>query len=248
MRWQHPTRGLLAAGSFVPFAEQTGFIRRLTRWALDKAAAQGAVWVKAGMPLSVAVNISAEDIADPLLDQRVAAALSKHDLPPALLTLEVTESGFIDDPARALKMLESLAALGVRLSIDDFGTGYSSLSYLARMPVNEVKIDRSFVQGLESDSDFASVVRAAIDMGHSLGLKVVAEGIETEIAAARLAAMECDLAQGYLFAMPMPAAELEQWLEGRERVAVVATPRQFMIDDAGLLDATDVLQPPRFGS
>jgi diguanylate cyclase (GGDEF)-like protein len=248
MRWQHPTRGLLAPGAFVPFAEQTGFIRRLTRWALDKAAAQGAAWVKAGTPLPVAVNISAEDIADPLLDQRVAAALAKHDLPPALMTLEVTESGFIDDPARALKMLESLSALGVRLSIDDFGTGYSSLSYLARMPVDEVKIDRSFVQGLESDRDFAAVVQAAIDMGHSLGLKVVAEGIETEVAAARLGGMACDLAQGYLFAKPMPAAELERWLEGRVRVPVIAVHRQFDVDDVGLLDATDVLRPPRFGS
>jgi len=248
MRWRHPTRGLLAPGSFIPFAEQTGFIRRLTRWALDKAAAQGAAWVRAGAPLPIAVNISADDIADPLLDQRVAAALAKHNLPPALLTLEVTESGFIDDPARALKMLESLAALGVRLSIDDFGTGYSSLSYLARMPVNEVKIDRSFVQGLESDRDFAAVVQAAINMGHSLGLKVVAEGIETEISASRLAGMNCDLAQGYLFAKPMPAAELEQWLEGRERLPVIAVHRQFDVDDVGLLDATDVLRSPRFGS
>ena len=248
MRWQHPTRGLLAPSAFVPFAEQTGFIRRLTRWALDKAAAQGAAWVRAGTPLPVAVNISAEDIADPLLDQRVAAALSRHDLPPALLTLEVTESGFIDDPVRALKMLEALAALGVRLSIDDFGTGYSSLSYLARMPVNEVKIDRSFVQGLESDRDFAAIVRAAIDMGHSLGLKVVAEGIETEIAASRLAGMACDLAQGYLFAHPMPAAELDRWLEGRERLPVIAVHRQFDVEDDGLLDATDILRSPHFGN
>jgi len=249
MRWQHPTRGLLAPGAFVPFAEQTGFIRRLTRWALDKAAAQGAAWVRAGTPLPVAVNISADDIADPLLDQRVAAALSRHDLPPSLLTLEVTESGFIDDPARALKMLESLAALGVRLSIDDFGTGYSSLSYLARMPVNEVKIDRSFVQGLDSDRDFAAIVRAAIDMGHSLGLKVVAEGIETEVQADRLASLACDLAQGYLFAKPMPSAELERWLEGRERLPVIAVHRQFDVDeDAALLDATNILNSPHFGN
>jgi diguanylate cyclase (GGDEF)-like protein len=245
LRWQHPTRGLLAPGAFIPFAEQTGFIRRLTRWALDKSVAQAAAWEKAGTPLPLAVNISAEDIADPLLDQRVAAVLSKHDLSPALLTLEVTESGFIDDPDRALQMLEALSALGVRLSIDDFGTGYSSLSYLARMPVNEVKIDRSFVQGLATDSDFAAIVRAAIDMGHSLGLKVVAEGIETEESARRLRDLECDIAQGYLFAKPMPVTDLQRWLEGRPRLHVVATPRNFLVEDASLLDATDVLRVPR---
>lgn len=245
LRWQHPTRGLLAPGAFIPFAEQTGFIRRLTRWALDKSVAQAAAWEKAGTPLPLAVNISAEDIADPLLDQRVAAVLSKHDLSPTLLTLEVTESGFIDDPERALLMLEALSALGVRLSIDDFGTGYSSLSYLARMPVDEVKIDRSFVQGLETEGDFAAIVRAAIDMGHSLNLKVVAEGIETEASATRLRELQCDVAQGYLFARPMPVADLHRWLDGRPRLPVVATPRNFLVDDASLLDATDVLKVPR---
>ncbi len=245
LRWQHPSRGLLAPAQFIPFAEQTGFIRRLTRWTLDKAVAQAAAWEKAGTPLPLAVNISAEDIADSMLDQRVAAVLSKYDLSPTLLTLEVTESGFIDDPARALQMLEALSVLGVRLSIDDFGTGYSSLSYLARMPVDEVKIDRSFVQGLESDSNFASVVRAAIDMGHNLGLTVVAEGIETEVSAARLLGLDCDLAQGYLFAKPMPVVDLERWLDGRPRMPVVAMPRGFMVEDASLLDATDVLRIPR---
>ena len=124
--------------------------------------------------------------------------LTRHQLPPALLTLELTESGFIEDFTRALRMLDAIAALGVSLSIDDFGTGYSSLSHLARMPVHEVKIDRSFVQGLESDPEFAPVVRSAIDMGHGLGLKVVAEGIETEEAAVRLRDFGCDIAQGYL--------------------------------------------------
>jgi len=244
LRWQHPTRGLLAPGAFIPFAEQTGFIRRITRWTLDRAVAQAAAWHRAGAPLPLAVNISAEDIADPLLDQRVAAVLAKHGLPSELLTLEVTESGFIEDPARALRMLEALSVLGVRLSIDDFGTGYSSLSYLARMPVDEVKIDRSFVQGLEHDGDVAAIVRATIDMGHSLGLKVVAEGIETEQAAARLRALDCDLAQGYLFAKPMPARQLEQWLEGRERLRFDTTSRQFDVGDLGVLDATDIIRMP----
>ena len=222
LRWQHPSRGLLGPAAFIPFAEQTGFVRHLTRWALDAAAAQAAAWCRAGVALPLAVNISAEDVSDPHLDQRVAATLSRHQLPAGLLTLEVTESGFIGDPERALRMLESLASLGVRLSIDDFGTGYSSLSYLARMPVNEVKIDRSFVQGMETDEGFAAIVRAAIDMAHSLGLKVVAEGIESERAADRLRAMHCDFAQGFLYARPMLAEEFERWLAGRPRISAVA--------------------------
>jgi diguanylate cyclase (GGDEF)-like protein len=231
LRWQHPTRGLLSPADFIPFAEQTGFIRRLTRWTLDHAIAQGARWQQAGRALGLAVNISAEDIADVRLDSRVASLLTRHQLPPALLTLEVTESGFIEDPTRALRMLDAIAALGVSLSIDDFGTGYSSLSHLARMPVHEVKIDRSFVQGLESDPEFASVVRSAIDMGHGLGLKVVAEGIETEEAAARLRDFGCDVAQGYLYAKPMPLPAFETWLEGRERVPVIAVPVDFETED-----------------
>ncbi|MEA3196443.1 MAG: hypothetical protein QOF32_495 [Gammaproteobacteria bacterium] len=231
LRWQHPTRGLLYPDDFIPFAEQTGFIRRLTRWTLDHAIAQGALWRRAGKALGLAVNISVEDIGDIRLDSRIASMLTRHQLPPSLLTLELTESGFIDDPARALRVLDSIAALNVGLSIDDFGTGYSSLSYLARLPVHELKIDRSFVQGLESDPEFAPVVRAAIDMGHGLGLKVVAEGIETEAAAARLRDFGCDVAQGYLYAKPMPLAAFEAWLEGKERVPVIAVPVDFKTED-----------------
>jgi diguanylate cyclase (GGDEF)-like protein len=231
LRWQHPTRGLLGPIEFIPFAEQTGFIRRLTRWTLDRAVAQGAQWHRAGKALGLAVNISADDIGDTRFDSRVAASLSRHQLPPALLTLELTESGFIEDPAQALKMLDAIAALGVSLSIDDFGTGYSSLSQLTRMPVHEVKIDRSFIQELASQPEFATVVRAAIEMGHGLGLKVVAEGIETEVAAARLRAFGCDIAQGYLYAKPMALEALEKWLEGRERVPVIAIPVAFSVAD-----------------
>jgi diguanylate cyclase (GGDEF)-like protein len=231
LRWQHPTRGLLYPVDFIPFAEQTGFIRRLTRWTLDHAIAQGAQWHSAGKALELAVNISVEDIGDVRLDSRVASMLTRHQLPPALLTLELTESGLVEDPTRALRVLDAIAALGVSLSIDDFGTGYSSLSHLARMPVHEVKIDRSFVQGLESDPEFAPLVRSAIDMGHSLGLKVVAEGIETEQSAARLRNFGCDIGQGYLYAKPMPLAAFEAWLEGRERVPVIAVPVDFPTED-----------------
>ena len=231
LRWQHPTRGLLGPADFIPFAEQTGFIRRLTRWTLDHAMAQGAQWQRAGMALGLAVNISVEDVGDVRLDARIATMLTRHQLPPALLTLELTESGFIEDPTQALRVLDAIAALGVSLSIDDFGTGYSSLSHLARMPVHEVKIDRSFVQGLESDPEFAPLVRSAIDMGHGLGLKVVAEGIETEEAALRLRDFGCDVAQGYWYAKPMPLAAFESWLEGKERVPVIAVPVDFKAEE-----------------
>jgi diguanylate cyclase (GGDEF)-like protein len=231
LRWQHPTRGLLYPVDFIPFAEQTGFIRRLTRWTLDHAIAQGARWRNSGSALALAVNISADDIGDVRLDSRIACLLTRHQLPPQLLTVELTESGFIEDFTRALRMLDAISALGVSLSIDDFGTGYSSLSHLARMPVHEVKIDRSFVQGLESDPEFAPVVRSAIDMGHGLGLKVVAEGIETEAAAARLREFGCDVGQGYLYAKPMPLEAFEAWLVGRERVPVIAFPVDFPTEE-----------------
>lgn len=231
LRWQHPTRGLLGPAAFIPFAEHTGFIRRMTRWTLDQSIAVGAAWHRAGKPLALAVNISAEDISDPRLDSRVAALLNRHQLPPSLLTLELTESGFIDDPQQALRVLDALAALGVNLSIDDFGTGYSSLSHLARMPVHEIKIDQSFVRGLETDLEFGAVIRSAVDMGHGLGLKVVAEGIESESSAKRLQGFGCDIGQGYYYARPMGFEEFATWLEGRERVPVVAIPVSFNVED-----------------
>lgn len=231
LRWQHPIRGLLTPAEFIPFAEQTGFIRWLTRWILDHSMAQAAEWHRAGMALNLAVNISAEDIGDSRFDSRVAMLLSRHQLPPTLLTLELTESGAIEDPARALHMLDAIAALGVSLSIDDFGTGYSSLSHLARMPVHEMKIDRSFIQNLESDPEFATVVRSAIDMGHGLGLKVVAEGIETAAAAGRLRGFGCDVAQGYFYAKPMPLESFEIWLKDKPRVPIIAIPVAFAVDD-----------------
>ncbi len=231
LRWEHPTRGLLRPVDFIPFAEQTGFIRRLTRWTLDHAIAQGAEWHRAGKSLNLAVNISADDIGDARLDSRVAAFLTRHQLPPALLTLELTESGFIEDPERALHTLDAVAALGVSLSIDDFGTGYSSLSHLTRMPVHEMKIDQSFIRGLDQQNEIATVVRSAIEMGHGLGLKVVAEGIETEVVAARLREFHCDVAQGFLYAKPMSLHDFTQWLEGRERVPVIAVPVAFTVDD-----------------
>jgi EAL domain-containing protein (putative c-di-GMP-specific phosphodiesterase class I) len=193
--------------------------------------AQAAEWHRAGLALNLAVNISSEDIGDSRFDSRVASLLSRHQLPPSLLTLELTETGFIEDPRRALLMLDALAALGVSLSIDDFGTGYSSLSHLARMPVDEMKIDRSFIQSLESDPEFATVVRSAIDMGHGLGLKVVAEGIESAAAAKRLREFGCDISQGYYHAKPMPLQDFAIWMQGKICVPIVAVPVAFAVDD-----------------
>jgi diguanylate cyclase (GGDEF)-like protein len=215
MRWQHPTRGLLPPGAFVPFAEQAGFIRKLTRYALREATRVGAAWHRAGRPLPIAVNISADDLADPGFEAGVGEALRESGLPPSLLALEVTESGFIADPAQALGRLEALRLLGVGLSIDDFGTGYSSLSYLTRMPVDELKIDRSFVSALGSSSEVAAVVRAALEMAHSLGLKVVAEGIEDLATAQQLAVLGCDVGQGYLYSKPLLREDFEHWRAAR---------------------------------
>ena len=220
MRWQHPARGLLPPGAFVPFAEQAGFIRKLTRYALREATATAAAWAARGEPLPVAVNISADDLADPHFDGHVRDALRDSGLAPELLVLELTESGFIADPTQALGRMESLRALGVGLSIDDFGTGYSSLSYLARMPVDELKIDRSFVSALNGSAEVTAVVRAALDMGHSLGLKVVAEGIEDAATAAQLRELGCDTGQGYLYAKPMLRPDFERW----RATAITAVP------------------------
>ncbi len=229
LRWQHPARGLLPPAAFIPFAEQTGFIRKVTRWALRAGVHTAAEWARSGKPLPLSVNISADDLADPALADYVWQVLSASGLDPSLLTLELTESGFITDPERALARLEALRALGVGLSIDDFGTGYSSLSYLARMPVTELKIDRSFVIAIRERTEVAAIVRAAAEMAHCLGLSVVAEGIEDEPTAAMLAALGCDLGQGYLYAKPMLEADFQRWRQSQPVATGALTPTQCFV-------------------
>jgi diguanylate cyclase len=211
LRWRHPVRGLLMPAAFIPFAEQAGFIRKLTRWALREGARTASGWARAGRPLNLAINISADDLADGQLDGHLREALLETGLPARLLTLELTESGLITDPERALRRVDALKAQGIKLSIDDFGTGYSSLSYLTRMPVDELKIDRSFVSSIAGSPEATAVVQAAIEMGHSLGLSVVAEGIEDKATAADLAALGCDVGQGYMYAKPMLLEDFERW-------------------------------------
>jgi len=212
VRWRHPTRGLVPPGEFMPYAEQTGFVRVITRWMLAVTLRQCGRWAADGMPLQVAVNISARDVMSRDLPQLVGDLLHNHRVPPELVCLEITESSFMEDPEHALATLRALHGLGVRLAIDDFGTGFSSLAYLKRLPVDELKIDRTFVMGMADDRDDRMIVRSTIELAHSLGLNVVAEGVETEACLDELRALGCDLAQGYLISGPLRRSRLEAWL------------------------------------
>jgi diguanylate cyclase (GGDEF)-like protein len=217
VRWQHPDHGLLGPGEFIPVAERTGLIHPLTRWVLDAALRQIARWHRAGLRLSVAVNVSTRCLLDPSLPDQVAGQLAAWQVPPSLLVLEITESAVMADPARALDVLARLDQHGVGLSVDDFGTGYSSMAYLKDLPVDELKIDRSFVHQMATSPRDAVIVRSTIDLGHNLGMRVVAEGVETQETWDELAALGCDTAQGYLLSPPVPAFDLERWLRRRDR-------------------------------
>ena len=211
VRWHHPKRGLVPPMEFIPFAEQTGFIRTLTAWVAAESLRTWRVLNDMGLPLALSVNLSTRDLMDPDLPQKFGALLDAHGVPAEALCLEITESAIMDDPARALQTLERLNAMGFHLSIDDFGTGYSSLAYLKRLPVDELKIDKSFVMQMTRDSDDAKIVRSTIDLAHNLGLSVVAEGVETPAVWRTLRSLDCDLAQGYLIGRPMPGDAFAQW-------------------------------------
>ncbi len=211
-RWQHPERGLLPPDDFIPLAEQTGLIVPLTRWVLDTTARQLRAWADAGLDLGAAVNLSARVLHDPDLPATIAALLDAHAVPATRLRVEVTESAVMAHPASALDVLTRLAALGVRIAIDDFGTGYSSLAYLKRLPVDEIKIDKSFVTHMTTDSDDATIVASTIGLGHSLGLRFVAEGVEDARTWQILEALNCDGAQGYYVSHALPPDDLGRWL------------------------------------
>jgi diguanylate cyclase (GGDEF)-like protein len=212
IRWQHPTRGLIPPAEFIPFAEQTGYIRVLTRWVLEESIKQYGRWRDKGIQLRISVNISVRDLMNRELPDMVDGMLRRYAMPADMLCLEITESGFMEDPAHAQRILERLHDLGVHLSIDDYGTGYSSLSYVSRLPVMELKIDRSFIKDMLSDETTSMIVRSTIELGHSLGLKVVAEGVEDEASYRHLSTLGCDHAQGFYMSKPLPAPELETWL------------------------------------
>jgi diguanylate cyclase (GGDEF)-like protein len=212
LRWQHPVRGLIPPGDFIPAAEGTGIILRLTEHVLDLALGQQRRWLDAGRAVPVAVNLSTRCLLDAGLPDLVERLLTGHGVPARLLRLEVTESAVMGDAARCMTVLQRLHDLGVKLSIDDFGTGYSSMSYLRRLPVDELKIDRSFVSGMTTTAHDAVLVRTAIDLGHNLGLTVVAEGVEEVEQVLALRALGCDVAQGYHYARPMGAEQMTELL------------------------------------
>jgi diguanylate cyclase (GGDEF)-like protein len=214
VRWRHPTRGLVQPMEFIPFAEQTGYIRAITQWVLAHAIAQCAEWRLDGLRMNVSINLSTRDLMDATLPDRFVALLKRHRCSAQWITLEITESAVLDDPAHAIKNLERLHALGCKLAIDDYGTGYSSLAYLRRLPVHELKIDKSFVIGMATDAGDALIVRSTIELAHNLGLSVVAEGVENDATLDRLRVMGCDMVQGYLLSRAMGVAETAVWMRG----------------------------------
>ena len=224
VRWVHPERGNVFPDEFIPFAEQTGFIRVLTRWVMEKSAELCHELASKGHHLKVSVNLSTRDLLDQDLPAKFADLLTRHKLGPGSFCLEITESAIMDDPVRAQHTLERLSAMGVDLSIDDFGTGYSSLAYLKRLPVNELKIDKSFVLNMENDEGDSKIVRSTIDLGHNMGLRVVAEGIESEAVWRLLARMGCDQGQGYFMSRPIPGDQLIGWLEQWQAPIAIAVP------------------------
>ena len=215
VRWQHPERGLVHPDEFIPIIEHTGLIGPLTRYVLDLALAQARAWSDAGRSLTVSVNLSARNLLDEGLPGQVGALLKAHGVAPELLNLEVTESAIMTEPARARQSLEQLAELGIGISIDDFGAGYTSLGQLRYLPVSELKIDKSFVMTMTEDPSNALIVRSVVDLGHNLGFTLVAEGVDTEQILIALAAVGCDVAQGYYLSRPMTADEFDTWCAGR---------------------------------
>jgi EAL domain-containing protein (putative c-di-GMP-specific phosphodiesterase class I) len=213
IRWIHPEHGFIAPDQFIPLAEQSGLIHPITEWVLNTALAQANKWQRQGMDIGVAVNLSAYSLNDATLLDMVATALAVSDVPARLLTLELTESAIMSDASCALDILTRLDAMGVRLSVDDFGTGYSSLAYLKRLPVDEIKIDKSFVMDMMEDANDAVIVRSTIDLAHNMGMKVVAEGIENSEIWDRLSELHCNMGQGFYMCRPCQAKDLAQWLE-----------------------------------
>jgi diguanylate cyclase (GGDEF)-like protein/PAS domain S-box-containing protein len=223
LRWNHPTRGLVLPDSFIPLAQQTGLIKPLTLYVVNEALRQCCLWQRDGITLSVAVNLSMRNLLDLEFPGQVAHLLEEWEVDPSLLEFEITESTMLADPVRTKIILDKLSAMGIRLAIDDFGTGYSSLAYLKRLPVDEIKIDRSFVMHMGEDDDNATIVRSTIDLGRNLGLRVVAEGVETAEIWDALTALGCTVAQGFYLSRPVPPDELRTWLVARDPDSVRAT-------------------------
>jgi EAL domain-containing protein (putative c-di-GMP-specific phosphodiesterase class I) len=212
LRWNHPDHGFIPPDEFIPMAEQTGLIQPLTQWVLDRSLLFGASMDAAGHPVRMAVNISARNLEEPAFADMVLGLLERHGLPTGRLILEVTETATMVNPINALQALRGLYDAGIRLAIDDFGTGYSSLSYIRKLPVHEIKIDRSFVREMDANREDATIVRTTINMCHDLGFEVVAEGVESDDTSQLLRNMQCDIMQGYHLSRPMPEEHVAGWL------------------------------------
>jgi EAL domain-containing protein (putative c-di-GMP-specific phosphodiesterase class I) len=212
VRWKHPKDGIIPPADFIYLTDRTGLVHLLADRVLNTALAQCRAWHQIGFPLSMSVNLSARSLEDPLLPDRIAELLTANGMKAEWLELEITESVIMADPARAREILGQLNKMGLRLSIDDFGTGYSSLGYLRKLPVHYIKIDKSFVMDMIQNEDDRVIVRSIVDLAHNLGLKVVAEGVESQEALDRLKELGCDLAQGYHMSRPLPAPEITHWL------------------------------------
>jgi EAL domain-containing protein (putative c-di-GMP-specific phosphodiesterase class I) len=210
VRWDHPERGHLGPDQFVPLAEKTDLMSSLAQWVLEESLRQLAEWRRSGIDLTMAVNLSAANLHEISLSESIATLLDRYRVPASSLVVEITESAIM--AAQADRTVRRLSDMGVRVAIDDFGTGYSSLSYLKTLPIDEIKIDRSFVQNMATDSDDAAIVQPTIDLGHNLHIKVVAEGVQDETALRMLRDLRCDYAQGFHISPPLPAAALEDWL------------------------------------
>jgi EAL domain-containing protein (putative c-di-GMP-specific phosphodiesterase class I) len=225
VRWQHPVQGLLPPGTIIYRAENSGLIVPITTFVLREALAAARAWRATGHDVGVSVNLSPRQLSDLALPEHVARVLAASGVPASALTVEVTESSLMADARAARTILRGLRALGVQLSIDDFGTGYSSLALLQQLDVDELKIDRSFVQGMASSGHDETLVRSVIELAHNIGLTVVAEGVETVAVATQLADLGCERLQGYLFGRPLPEAELTDLLRTQSAGVVVASGR-----------------------
>ena len=223
VRWDHPELGVLTPDAFVSLAENTGLIKPLSRRVLQLALEQWRRWAKGGFDIDLAVNISVRNLLDASLAEDLRVLLDRYAVPASRLTLEITESSIMADPIRTTEILKTLSDMGILISVDDFGTGYSSLAYLKQLPVGEIKIDRSFISDVDEDDNAAVIVRSTIDLGRNLGLRVVAEGVETEATLELLSDLGCDVAQGYYILRPKRSAEITEWLTARSEHETLAS-------------------------
>ena len=212
LRWHHPERGLISPATFIPLAERFGLIGSIGAWVLEEACTQLARWHAEGLHCRVAINLSPYQLRTPQLPAQIRDALQRHGIEPSHLVCELTETALIETMNTEGSTLDEIVALGVRLAIDDFGTGYSSLAHLKNIPAGQLKIDRSFVTGLDEDPDARAMVDAIVRLAHALRMEVVAEGIETRAQQEALSELGCDVLQGYVFARPMPASAVAHWL------------------------------------